>query len=68
MSRSYRHIKEYEEEILRLKAEGKTIVFVTHGMGAVKRFCTRAVWLHQGEIKMDGKTNEVIDEYIKVTA
>ena len=56
------------KKIEELKAEGKTIVFVTHGMGAVKRFCTRAVWLHQGKIKMDGKTNEVIDEYIKVTA
>ena len=56
------------KKIEELKAEGKTIVFVTHGMGAVKRFCTRAVWLHQGEIKMDGKTNEVIDEYLKVTA
>ncbi len=56
------------KKIEELKAEGKTIVFVTHGMGAVKRFCTRAVWLHQGKIKMDGKTNEVIDEYLKVTA
>ena len=51
-----------------LKAEGKTIVFVTHGMGAVKRFCTRAVWLHQGKIKMDGTTKEVINEYVKTTA
>ncbi|MBQ3413892.1 MAG: ABC transporter ATP-binding protein [Clostridia bacterium] len=51
-----------------LKAEGKTIVFVTHGMGAVKRFCTRAVWLHQGEIKMDGDIETVIDEYVKTTA
>ena len=37
-----------------LEGEGKTIVFVTHSMGAVERFCTRAVWLHQGNIKMDG--------------
>lgn len=56
------------KKIEELKAEGKTIVFVTHGMGAVKRFCTRAIWLHQGKIKMDGKTDEVIDEYIKETA
>lgn len=34
-----------------LKEEGKTIVFVTHGMDSVERFCTRAVWLHQGNIK-----------------
>ena len=56
------------KKIEELKSEGKTIVFVTHGMGAVKRFCTRAIWLHQGKIKMDGKTDEVIDEYIKETA
>ena len=56
------------QKIEELKAEGKTIVFVTHGMGAVKRFCTRAVWLHQGEIKMDGDTDKVIDEYVKATA
>lgn len=50
-----------------LKEEGKTIVFVTHGMGAVKRFCTRAVWLHQGVIKMDGEIEPVINEYVKET-
>lgn len=55
------------KKIEELKAMGKTIVFVTHGMGAVKRFCTRAVWLHQGEIKMDGDTREVIEEYVKTT-
>ncbi len=50
-----------------LKNEGKTIVFVTHGMGAVRRFCTRAVWLHEGKIKMDGEIDPVINEYIKET-
>ena len=50
-----------------LKREGKTIVFVTHGMDSVKRFCTRAVWLHQGVIRRDGNPEEVIDEYIKET-
>ncbi len=50
-----------------LKTEGKTIVFVTHGMGSVKRFCTRAIWLHQGVIKKDGKVDEVIEEYVKAT-
>lgn len=54
-------------KIEELKASGKTIVFVTHGMGAVKRFCTRAVWLHQGKIKMDGTTDAVIEEYVKTT-
>lgn len=51
-----------------LKAEGKTIVFVTHGMESVRRFCTRAVWLHQGKIKLDGDVDTVIEKYIQETA
>lgn len=51
-----------------LKNEGKTMVFVTHSLGSAKELCDRAVWLHQGVIRMDGNTNEVIDEYVKETA
>ena len=51
-----------------LKNEGKTMVFVTHSMQSVKDLCTRAVWLHEGHIKMDGKPEDVVEEYIKVTA
>jgi ABC-2 type transport system ATP-binding protein len=36
-------------EFDRLKAAGRTIIFVTHDMGAVQRFCDRAVLLHRGE-------------------
>ncbi|MBO5479011.1 MAG: ABC transporter ATP-binding protein [Clostridia bacterium] len=56
------------EKIEDLKKEGKTIVFVTHGMDSVKRFCTRAVWLHKGSIKMDGDTNTVVGKYLEETA
>lgn len=55
------------KKIEELKENGVTIVFVTHGMGSVKRFCTRAVWLHKGQIKMDGNTKEVIDAYVNET-
>ncbi len=51
-----------------LKDEGKTMVFVTHSMGIVKDLCTRAVWISNGKIKMDGNVNEVADEYLKETA
>lgn len=50
-----------------LKEEGKTMVFVTHSLGTVKDFCNRAVWLSNGEIKMDGEPNGVIKEYLKET-
>lgn len=55
------------KKIEELKKEGKTIVFVTHGLGSVKRFCTRAVWLHNGQIKMDGKVKDVISKYVEET-
>ena len=50
-----------------LKEEGKTMVFVTHSLGTVKDFCNRAVWLSNGEIKMDGEPDGVIEEYLKET-
>lgn len=56
------------KKIEELKAQGKTIVIVTHTMGAVQRFCTRAVWLYNGKIKMDGNPDDVVPEYTKVTA
>ena len=49
-----------------LKDSGKTIVIVTHNMDQVKRFCDRAVWLYKGEIRQDGKVDDVLKEYLKV--
>ena len=46
--------------------EGKTIVIVSHSMNQVKQFCDRAVWLYKGEIRMDGKVDDVLEEYLKV--
>lgn len=55
------------EKMKSLKKEGKTMVFVTHGLAAAKELCNRAVWLNQGVIKMDGETNEVIEKYLEET-
>lgn len=48
-----------------LKNQGKTIVLVTHSMDQVKEFTTRAVWLQNGKIRMDGNPDEVVDTYLK---
>ena len=39
-----------QEQFRRLKDEGRTILFVTHDMGAVERFCDRAMLLERGEV------------------
>lgn len=55
------------DKMRELKSQGKTMVFVTHNMKAVKELCDRAVWLYNGNIKMDGNTSDVVEEYIKNT-
>lgn len=49
-----------------LKKSDKTIVIVTHDLTAVKKLCTRAIWIYEGKVKMDGNPNQVITEYLKV--
>lgn len=51
------------EEFFRLKAEGKTIVFVTHDMGAVERFCDRAMLVERGKVLELGDPHEVARAY-----
>lgn len=46
-----------------LKAEGITIVIVTHDMSAITRLCNRCIWINDGLIKADGNTNEITTQY-----
>jgi lipopolysaccharide transport system ATP-binding protein len=45
--------------------QGRTVLFVSHNMGAVADLCSRAILLKQGGIFMDGETNEVVRAYVK---
>ena len=54
------------EKLEELKNSGKTIVIVSHSLGSIKKLCNRAIWIYNGEIKKDGKTEKVIEEYLKV--
>jgi ABC-2 type transport system ATP-binding protein len=47
----------------KLKAENRTVVFVSHDMGAVRRFCTRAIYIRDGVLVHDGTPTEVSDIY-----
>jgi ABC-type polysaccharide/polyol phosphate transport system ATPase subunit len=50
----------------RLRDEGKTILFVTHDMGAVERFCHRAMLLEHGELVDIGAPREVAARYLEL--
>lgn len=55
------------KKMLELRDKGKTMVFVTHSMDSVRKLCSRAVWLCDGQIRIDGNTNEVINKYVEET-
>ena len=45
------------------KDPSKTVILVTHDMGAVKRYCNRAILIKDGEIVVSGSKVEVADRY-----
>ncbi|MDZ5711298.1 teichoic acids export ABC transporter ATP-binding subunit TagH [Jeotgalibacillus haloalkalitolerans] len=47
------------------KARGKTIFFVSHSVGQMKRFCDKALWLEFGKAKEFGPIEEVMPKYEK---
>lgn len=47
----------------KLKHDNTTIIIVTHDMSAVKRFCTRAIYIEDGKILEQGDPLDVADRY-----
>lgn len=47
------------------RGEGRTVLFVSHNMEAVKSLCTRAVLIDQGKIVFEGTPEATVDEYLK---
>jgi len=45
--------------------EGRTILFVSHNMGAVKTLCSKAVLMKNGRLDFSGSTNAVLDRYLR---
>lgn len=46
-----------------LKKEKRTIILVSHDMGAVKQFCDRALLVSHGKVVLSGNPDEVASEY-----
>ncbi|AWC30555.1 teichoic acids export ABC transporter ATP-binding subunit TagH [Bacillus cytotoxicus] len=45
------------------KEQGKTMFFVSHSLGQVKKFCTKVLWLEHGQIKDFGSIQEIMPKY-----
>lgn len=44
---------------------GRTIIFVSHSLGAVATLCSRAIYLKEGRVAASGETNAVISTYLR---
>ena len=51
-----------------ISQQGRTVVFVSHNMTALRSLCTRAVWLNEGKVMEDGPAGAVVDHYLQKNA
>lgn len=58
-NKCYRRFEEFRDK-------GKTILFVTHDMGSVIRYCNRCVLLNAGKKVGEGKPQEMVDFYKRI--
>lgn len=60
-SKCYRKFNEFKEA-------GKTIIFVTHDMGSVIKYCERSMLINRGHHVLTGTSAEAVDVYKKILA
>ncbi len=46
--------------------EGRTIIFVSHNMGAISEICNTVLMIENGQISFSGKTESVIQQYLNI--
>lgn len=55
--KSYKKMKEL------ITDENRTVIIVSHSTETLEKLCTSLLWLHEGEVKMQGSTKEVLAAY-----
>ena len=57
--------KSYDKMKSLIEDSNRTVIIVSHSTDALQKLCDSILWIHDGEFKMMGKTEEVLPEYIK---
>jgi lipopolysaccharide transport system ATP-binding protein len=52
-----------EDRVRAAGRSGESVLFVSHDMAAIRRICTRVIWIDKGRIVRDGPTDEVVSAY-----
>lgn len=45
-------------------SKGRTVLFVSHNMSAIRRLCSRTIRFERGQLAVDGNTSDVVDSYL----
>jgi len=53
------------ERVDAMTSGGQTLLFVSHSMDAVMRYCDRCIWLESGSIRLDGPARDVTAAYVE---
>jgi lipopolysaccharide transport system ATP-binding protein len=48
--------------------EGRTVLFVSHNMGAISTLCRRAIWLRKGRLAQDGAVSSTVTAYLNASS
>lgn len=51
------------DRIMQMRDAGKTILFCSHSLFQVESLCSRAIWINQGKIVLDGESAQVVSAY-----
>lgn len=54
------------KKIEAFRAEGKTLVLVSHDLHSIRSLCSRVLWLHGGRTVLEGPTQDVVNAYLDV--
>jgi ABC-type polysaccharide/polyol phosphate transport system ATPase subunit len=55
--------KKSARKMKELCGQARTIVLVSHALGTIADLCDSAIWMHKGELQMQGEPDAVIDAY-----
>jgi lipopolysaccharide transport system ATP-binding protein len=47
--------------------EGRTVLFVSHTLGAITQLCARALWIDSGQVRLTGSATDVVTSYLAST-
>lgn len=59
-----KQFRKKSEQVIRERLQGdQTVVLVSHAENAIRNYCTHALWIEDGQVRMHDEVNRVMDEY-----